>query len=452
MNGVRISPGIGVSTRTQSLYSKAVSPLCGIAQGISFITRAQGEPRFMISGGDLCNLEVWRRSGRKLVLAHHIGGGGVTREEPILKSVAEAVERYSSILSALQVSECQNRTASANSFSMSAVFDLRQLDWFTSKQLLEPGFPFKKVNESSPLCWVRLFEVSTKEPILVPAQLVLVGYECDESVNEPRMMPAVTTGTAVHTTVRAARLNALLELIQIDAVMGHWYSSSYPAYQFFIDDRLPAIRKLIHRHWSSTMPYPQFYCIPTLGFDQFVVIAAVVSDQGPPYVGFGQGIDSDLERATYKALIEGVGVFNLAKITQVEATGDNLVNRSSSALGTAQVRFDNLDKNVLYYSERGNAERALKIFDRSGQKSVTEIIGDRTINDAGFLDHRFNELDIRVYEQQMKIPECSQLGLHGARFWSPDLLPLCIPEYPYINHARHMAYGGFYNNGPHPYP
>src|SRR5438552_4394535 len=216
---------VGYSYETRRLARRLVSPMCGLDQGVGFLMRGRLEPRFVVAGAEL--------TGAYLLAAHaepasyHIGGTGMTLDEALIRTLGETVERYSQVVSAV---------AGGHSTLVASHRELKEagrptvpadrLRFFTPREYAEPEFPFQPFDEDAPLTWVRTSSLLDGDAFWAPAQLLIVGYAPRRGAGEPWLLPAVSTGTAAHTDESLAVRNALLELIQIDAAMGHWYSAA----------------------------------------------------------------------------------------------------------------------------------------------------------------------------------------------------------------------------------
>ena len=426
--------------RVEKLFG-TVSPFCGITKSISLITRSELEPRIIVAGGDLSNIEVWRSNYKRLIASYHIGGSGVNLEETLTKALAEAVERYASILVSITGGRNRLKFGTQSEFGPSERFlDVENFRWFSSRFSSIDDFPFGNPTPEDELTWIEVKSVNTGEREFVPAHAVLVGFE--GGVGEKRYIPSVTSGTSVHVTRDLSFRNSLFELVQVDAVMGHWYGRDCDVFKFEVDNSLPNLRRIIEQHWSNEMPEPSFYVLAPNEVPLHVVICAVSADVGPPFLGLGQGSDLDLERAAYKALLEGIGVFNLAKIAALEFDDTEAEKEN---------KFRDLDSNVVHYS---NEENAKIVFDKLGWEhiSASELISNKKIKSIDQIICILIEQGIRLYEIDLYCKETQYFDLFATRLWSPDLLCLCLPGLPFDAHPRFDTFGGFANASPHPYP
>src|SRR5206468_3261869 len=84
---------------------------------------------------------------------------------------------------------------------------------------------WKRLEPDDVVGWVRCSSLfDPDKDIWVPAQMLFVGYRINSERNEVAFTPGFSTGTAAHSSVEKALQNALLEAIEIDALMLHWYT------------------------------------------------------------------------------------------------------------------------------------------------------------------------------------------------------------------------------------
>ncbi len=244
---------------TRRLIHRMISPLCGVSRTLAFTLRDRLGPRFIVGGAELTGVHLLLNQPEPG--SYHIGGAGVVPHEAVIRALGETVERYSQFVSAFS-NRYQITMASYEEMGASGnrIPDPDQLTFFSAEQYSSPVFPFQPFDQARTLGWVRTISLLDSSEVWVPAQLVLLGYMVKQREGEPWLLPAVTTGTAAHTRRDQALRNALLELIQVDAVMGHWYSAG-TAPQILPDERTKPIERLITRHFFPQRPTVRFHWI-----------------------------------------------------------------------------------------------------------------------------------------------------------------------------------------------
>jgi thiazole/oxazole-forming peptide maturase SagD family component len=440
------TPGAHLSPGTATLLRRMVNPLCGLSQGIGFVTRGRHEPRLVVAGAELTGVHVLL--GQPEAGSYHIGGAGFFLEEAVIRALGETVERYCQLVSCVGGQEIAVATFDELNAQGRRALALDRLAFFSSGQLATPGFPFEPFEPDASYGWVSMHSLLDGSILLVPAQLVLVGYEVRRREGEPWLTTAVTTGTAAHVDHDRACRNALLELIQVDAAIGHWYGRS-DSPEIILDARTRALERLIERGFSRERPMPHFHQLPSADLGAHVVACVMEENAGHvPAVGVGLGADLNLEEAMYKALLEAAGVMQLAKIGLVMESVSGTTDRVDP-----EVIFD-LDSNVAYYARPQNAELVRERFSTGGTVMASALSRDsaaspaedvqRIVADFAGAGHELLGLDLTTRDS-------AQLGFVTCRVWSPDLLSLCLPSAPPLLHPRFRAYGGVVDRGPHPY-
>jgi thiazole/oxazole-forming peptide maturase SagD family component len=452
--------GHASAAAVEQLARRVVHPLCGIDSRIGFVLRGRPDPRFVVAGGQLSG--VHRLLGLDKAGSYHIGGVGITRHEALVRALGESLERYSHLVS-VAAGAVPLRTATATELRSEGheIVDPGALAWFAAEQYARPGFPFQPAGREARYGWVPMRRLPDGEPVLVPAQLPLVGYLPHRRRGEPWLAPAVTTGTATHRTGAAATRGALLELIQIDSAMGHWYGPAAAA-RIVPASRLAALLRLIDRYVGSSAATARFHYVPSPDLPAHTVACVLRQPGGRrPRTVVGLGCEVRLAAACYKALLEAVGVFQLAKLAMAEALPHEM------RAGADETEIFDLDANVALYAGGGGSDLLAEKFpadlhipDADLPPDVPPWLASRPPPGPSSDDEevvaalRSALLDrgIRLFERDLTTVDGLDLGLVTIRVWSPDLLALALPSAPPLAHPRFAAHGGAVHERPHPYP
>jgi thiazole/oxazole-forming peptide maturase SagD family component len=261
----------------------------------------------------------------------------------------------------------------------------------------------------------------------------------------------MTTGTATHTTYEAAARGALLELLQVDAAMGHWYGPGRAA-RIEPGARLAAVQRLVARHVRSAGEVA-FHYLPQRQAPVHTVACLLRTPQPrAPAVALGLGSELRLAQACYKALLEAVGVLQLAKLAMVTAAVDG---KRVGVVADESAIFD-LDSNVAHYADGGGADILAEKFPNDETVPARDLPPDAAELPPADAVQKLRDAilgqALALYECDLTTVDASQLGLVTARLWSPDLMPLAMPSAPLAAHQRFSVYGGVANQRPHPYP
>jgi len=429
-----------------------ISPLCGLDQRINFILRSRDEPQFVTAGAEMTGVHVLRGQPRPKIGSYHIGGSGIFLEEALIRSLGETVERYSQMVAEIGLKE-EIIPAPFDDLARRGepTLPASRFSFFSKLQYSQAGFPFVPFSPDMTLGWYRSISVPDGLQILVPAQFLFVGYNLKSERGEKCIYPAVTTGTASHTVATLAIRNCLLELIQIDSAMGHWYSSAI-APKIFLDERVAAIDKIVALRFLASEWIPEFYWLPNADLSAFTVACVIRSSSNKsPASVVGLGCDTRLVAAMYKALLEAVAVIQLSKLILL----DRAIGERSESPEINRRRIYNLDDNVALYADPRQQEVIDTKFQRGTQISASELPPDPKLStDAEIrqLISCFEATGKLLFVFDLSSHDVRQLGFTTMRFWSPDVLSLCLPGAPPVEHPRFAAYGGFAHDVPHPYP
>lgn len=438
--------------KTQQLMQSMLSPLCGLIQEIGFMNRTyQSDAKLMIGAGVLTGVHVLQQQENPGRGAYHIGGAGFLTHESLIRILGETVERYAQLMcefnpqlrlkqgSYNELSEANEKIISYNAFQL-----------YSANQFEREGFLFAPPSKNAQLTWVEMYSCFDHTPVWVPAQFVLVGYQVKHPRNEPWLTAAVTTGTASHTKTALALRSAMLELIQLDNVMGHWYTS-YQAYEIVIDNRLQALTNLIKRYDACASHKFKFYFIPSPDLIGFTIACVYLQNNSLPKVAIGLGADLNLEMAMYKAFLEATATLSLARMVVLK--GDFGLDKHQGAIDPDKI-YD-LDRNVEYYAKGNNFNRIVERFLSMPSILASDLPADINLDinlQIAKLIEAFQTTNKALYYLNLTNVEAKTLGFEVARVWSPDVLSLCLPSSVPALHPRFKAFGGLKHENAHPYP
>ena len=437
----------GLDPRVAALLDRMVSPLCGFDKSMAFSLRDGLMPRIEVVIPQFAALH--RLLGLDRPLSYHIGGYGLRAEEAMMRALGETLERYSHmVISGFR--EAQMPFVPWREIAASGAFfgpaDFRP---FTDAQYEREGFPFTRWGDDDPITWIRGTTAANGADVLVPAQAVVVGYVPRQSGGEPWFTAAVTTGSAAHTDPRRALRSALLELIEVDTTMGHWYSGE-DARRIVLDSRVQRVADLVARDVPAHGLTYTFHYLRNPDLEAHVVACVVRSPRGEiPACGVGVGADLDLEHAMYKAFLEASAIPHLAMIGLQQSWA------SPDSVPDDLMAFGDLDQNVAFYALPANAhviESRFGMDDEVAAADLPPFAAAGVDRDVTHLLGTFARAGKRLAIFDFTTPDISDLGFSIARCYSPDTLSLCLPSYPHLAHPRYRAYGSPKETYPHPYP
>ncbi|MFY9820764.1 MAG: YcaO-like family protein [Thermoanaerobaculia bacterium] len=429
------------------LMKRMVSPLSGLDKTIGYSLHDAGSPQVYIAVAQMT--AIHRLVGLTRPPSYHLGGYGLRREEALIRTLGETTERYAHM--AYSVGR-QIPFASAAEMRREGrkILEMESLAFYTPEQLAGGDLRFKAYEDQARFGWLEAFTLPGLEPVWLPAQLVLIGYRPQVNDGEPWLNSAVTTGSAAHTVPEKAVCSALLELIQMDAAMGQWFSGQN-APEIVLDESLPHLVKILADVAHHNTYEVCFHSLRSPDLPGHVVACVLRNRQREiPAVAVGVATELELESACYKAFLEASAIPHLALIGLLQAP-DVVIDKKP----IDPARIVDLDMNVAYYSLPENRAQFEKRFPRNEKVKAAEIprYPAMTARDAlRFLIEAFRSAGKRLYFLDLTPPDIHDLGFCVCRTYSPDLLGLCWPSFPAKAHPRFASFGGVRHSDPHPYP
>ena len=461
----------GLDPRVRQYMERLVSPLFGPIRRLSASYYDAGSPAHFTLKPEL--VDVHRRAGLPVAPRYHLGGFGFSLEESVMRALGESIERGSHMTFHTSFPHLLQRRSQRDLASAGIPhLSISELGRFKPQQRKHQHFPFSVLSEEMELTWAPAIDLRTEKETLLPLQALEVGFPASE---EPRAMLAVTTGTAAHTSYGQALHNALIELLQIDATMGHWYSNSVAP---MIDTSASSTPQFA-QFWKMYAPWLdragvqiEFYWLsrPDDGIPLYVVACICRRPEGFPALITGLGAAADLEQAMYSALYEVVPITSavpmiaLEQLYEYAKPGEHQIRRRANSVYGAYQQFNtsdicDLDSALGYYALPEGA--ATVIPSRFNPRQVVtgpEIrrqVPPLQVSDPRDVTGRLLAQTIeryRIFALDFSAQDIVSQGFRVVRLFSTELLTLYAPSFPEGDHPRFEAYGGFRNDAPHPYP
>jgi len=198
---------------TETSLAPLVSPFVGIVRSVDERLVAPSDARCPIYTAELAADE--RLLGGRLDHVGVLSGMGLDHGAAADATVGEAAERYS--LSYLPTERVV--VATARELGAAAVEPLR-FGLFAPSQYEHESFPFVPFTRDTQTTWIDGWDVVTRDPVWLPAELVLLADAARPG--RPRIGYATSSGAACATTEDEAVLRGLFELCERDAFMVVW--------------------------------------------------------------------------------------------------------------------------------------------------------------------------------------------------------------------------------------
>ena len=391
-----------------------VSPYVGVVRGVDEVL---AQPYDIRRSNIVCETAF-----AELLVGHgttHLGAGSGSSRTARAAAIAEAVERYS----ACWFDDAEAIVATAAELGDRAVEPAR-FALFSERQHRSRGFPYARFTDDTRVAWV-----PTRERVLIPAQLVYLGWELRPG--EVRIAHATSNGLACGPTFSEARRTGLLELIERDAFMITWNARlSWPLLEWADNARLTAFERRFVRPTGlrvSAVDLSAFWGVPcVLG-----VARSSVSGDAP--FGVGAGAASTIERAVEKAIDEAVRVRSWASALRARETQP-----------PARDAIREFEEHIHYYAYDEHAAAADFLDASEERRDVSSI---PPVDEIDF---------VRSYAVDVTAPDVRAAGLRVVKVVAPELCALDV-----VHLCRHLGGRRLYeyvrdeseiNPEPHPFP
>jgi ribosomal protein S12 methylthiotransferase accessory factor len=269
-----------------------VSPRVGVVRAVRPQPRGHDEPQPpYLYTAELSNFDyrVAERSER-------MGAGkGFTEEAARAAAVGEAVERYC----AYHWDPRRCRHAPVAEVGMDAITPADCV-LFAAEQYARHDWPHPPWHEEQPITWMTATGLPGGEPVAVPAGMTYLTHPQPDPAEH--FAPVTSNGLAAGSTVEAAALGGLCELIERDALMIAWMNR-LAAVELELRSAA-GLPGALHRHYAALGVDVRAFVLPT-DLPATVVLAMSVEDRpGVPAAVVGMGCHPAPMTALTKALFE----------------------------------------------------------------------------------------------------------------------------------------------------
>ena len=235
--------------------------------------------------------------GRVLNVRSFARGGGRDIAEALSTAIGEFLERYFlTLYHKKNLISGSPLTLTRKGYQM---INLAALAGFSEEQQKDSAS--RSWDEKSILRWEKATCLSTKETVLVPAQLVYWNYIHDEG--EPFLREQNTNGCGGMFTREGSILSGLYELVQRDAFLIHWLNAISPPKV----DPATVPDAMFQKILRESQRYGfEVHCLNTTLDTGIPSVAIIIEDLFGhfPLFSFGAGCDPAPEKALRRALME----------------------------------------------------------------------------------------------------------------------------------------------------
>jgi len=329
---------------------------------------------------------------------------------PALEAVlGESVERYSAGVyqeNALVRATFKNLESSA--------LDPRSLVAFTPEQYRAKGFSFRPFSVSHEYSWVKANCLTGGQDVFVPAQFVYTPFTVSNS--EPIIWRSNTNGVATGLDRETSLSNALLEVVERDALMLAWYSRKRVFRIEMPNGTDSHLLDLAKRIRSCGLRVDCFGL--SSDFDIPVCLTVIGSSRGDyPIVCVGCAASLSWGHAIYKSVLECL---------QVRTSLQYRKNLRRSMESPNDVK--SIPDHASYYSARPERLPAFEFLFNSHIVSLADIaVSTQTFDTDGRLQECVNRIQAgghEVYAVSLAPTEIQKLGYHVFRVIIPGLIPI----------------------------
>lgn len=367
----------------------------------------------------------------------------------LLKCVAETIERY---CNNTFLQENVSYIGSTDNFSEKvALLNLDSIVRFSPKQLLEYKFNKFGLTPKSIFQWTECDSLLQDEKVLVPSQLIYLSYS--HLSDEPIIYPSISTGAAGGSSLSAAIVRGILEVIERDAFMV-FYLNKLPAPRINImsleDDRIAHFIEISER------------------YDLEIICLNITTDIGVPTVvslvfdktGIGKAVSLGL-KSSLNQLDAILGSIEEAFHPRT------WIRREHEKFGRIISKKDlmahssMLNRGLFWYGK--NTISNLDFWINTKLEDPDESINIISNNSGQYLKQILmimKNLGYSMFYRSLMIPEFADLGYHVVKVLIPELQPLYLNEnYPLLGGKRLLQVPrilGYsankeFNNIPHPF-
>jgi ribosomal protein S12 methylthiotransferase accessory factor len=348
-----------------------------------------------------------------------VGGAGAHPELEIawLKAVVEAAERYATMVFA----EDELLVASPSQLG-DAALDLDRLPRCSDRELADDRCPLRRIDPTRPLRWCPAISLVSGRSLLVPAVMVHLYLRPTE---HERFWIPISTGVAAHTSLPAALLGGLCEVIERDAISLTWLTRR-PLPRIDLAGKLPeAARAFLNRLSPCSSAYYFFDATTDLG------VPTVLALQ----------VDAPATRSNISvSCATSLGAADALSGAIRESAQTRVALRRDVSLPADVADFSDLLHGAAYYAG-GNGRGDFDFLLDSGRATTLADL-PRGLEDGGDdptltlqrLVARLGARGLDVLAVDLTPNELRERGLWVVRVLVPELMPLS-----FIHRARYLG-------------
>ncbi|AIS51587.1 hypothetical protein TKV_c03830 [Thermoanaerobacter kivui] len=394
-----------------------------------------------------------RRTSMSIRLEESIfaGGKGFSYYKAICSSLGEAFERLMGCLDYFNQRE-NVLVGTYNKLIKEGykLIDPAKINIFSDEQFNEKDFLFDKFDRNSIVGWIKMLDMDTHEGIYVPASLIMMYYERQDS-KERRIAYATSGGLTSHFNELYGYEHGLLEIIERHEINLSWYCKIPP--KEIVLNEIEDKRLLQYKDYIKEKNI-RFYR-HNIDQEVFHVVTAVSFDKDMEKYSFntGGGISGDIESAILSALEEyAQSVNNTRKVLYAPKWLTSIyVNRVLDVQEEEDPRkFKVFYQAVSYYGLKRHKEKLSWYLENNEKIYLSEIKKNQ------------ERISVTDYLKKEKIrPLCLKImpgrfnHIFISKVFMVEFVPAFIAGIPMLGHEKYKEYlkeGEEINKDILPYP
>lgn len=339
------------------------------------------------------------------------GGIAPGEDQAVRAAIGEALERYATRMAPLErypaLDVCESKLT------------LDQWSLFSEEQRASPTFPYGALYVDEALLTPARVE-GDKEKTWIPYSLVSMAPDAGHL--------ATSSGVACATSFAQAKLGALQELIERDALMMTWLHGIAPPQQAFPDHLQESVHDQGGRVWL-------FDITPAYSSQSVALVLGSVPFRGRMRNTIGCACRNTWSDAVDKAFLECVQglVFLRDRLERGRWVEFSDGKRPSS-----------FDEHAMFYTDQPALWESLPLFGTQAKslepvrRGESLIVPEDSAVVVSRIQSELGDSGIRLFEVDLTTIDLRQVGLRVVRMLSPDLVP--------VHHDHHRPYLGSATN------
>ena len=280
---------------------------------------------------------------------------------------------------------------------------------YPAERLARADFPFEAYAPSVEYNWVECTRLADDATVSIPSDFV---YLTPRAAEVPYLLDNNTSGCGAHHSIEAATRNGVLELVERDAVMSHWYSQERKPH---VDvESLPAWARYTLAPFRDSY---EVHIVDITRYDGLPAVEACLVARDPetvPAFVIGAGCAPTRHAAIDSAITEVTGILHLATVGGVLDTGERL-DRSAVQETADHLRYYSQHDRLEYLAAFREPSTTIPYdrIDPGCGESLSEIV--RRLADHG----------VRLFRRELT-PQALMRAydVRVVRTLSPDLVPM----------------------------